>query len=95
MLHITVPSMAPVITIMFIFSVGGIINDDFDQIFNLYNPAVYGVGDVISTYTYRLGLIRLEYSFATAVGLFRNVIALVLIVLTNLITKKVNEYGLW
>lgn len=95
MVSITLPCMMPVITIMFIFAVGGIINDDFDQIFNMYNPAVYSVGDVISTYTYRVGLIRLEYSFATAVGLFRNVIALALIATTNTITKRINEYGLW
>lgn len=94
-IHITLPSLAPVITIMFIFAVGNIIQDDFDQIFNLYNPAVYSVGDVLSTYMYRLGLLRMEYSFATAVGLFKNVIAFVLIVTTNAVTKRINEYGLW
>jgi len=94
-IHITIPSIIPVITIMFIFAVGGIINDDFDQIFNLYNPAVYKVGDVISTYIYRVGLIDMKYSFSAAVGLFKNVIAFVMIVITNSITKRINEYGIW
>jgi putative aldouronate transport system permease protein len=94
-LNITLPSLIPVITIMFIFSVGGIVKDDFDQIFNLYNPAVYSVGDVLGTYTYRIGLVDMQYSFSTAVGLFTNVISFGLIVLTNTITKRVNEYGLW
>jgi putative aldouronate transport system permease protein len=94
-ISITLPSLIPVITIMLIFSVGGIVKDDFDQIFNMYNPAVYSVGDVLGTYTYRVGLVDMQYSFSTAVGLFTNVISFVLIVITNAITKRVNEYGLW
>ncbi|MBP1989404.1 ABC transporter permease [Paenibacillus eucommiae] len=95
MRYITLPSMMPVITIMLIFAIGGMVNDDFDQVFNLYNPVVYEVGDVLSTYTYRMGLINMEYSFATAVGLFKNVIAFVLILSANAIAKKINDYGLW
>ncbi|HML47611.1 MAG TPA: ABC transporter permease subunit, partial [Clostridia bacterium] len=64
-LAITLPSIIPVMTIMFIFAIGGIVNDDFDQIFNLYNTAVYKVGDVLSTYTYRMGLIDMRYDFST------------------------------
>jgi putative aldouronate transport system permease protein len=94
-LSITIPSLIPVITIMLIFSVGGIVKDDFDQIFNMYNPAVYSVGDVLGTYTYRIGLVDMQYSFSTAVGLFTNVISFVLIVITNAITKRLNDYGLW
>jgi putative aldouronate transport system permease protein len=94
-ISITLPSLVPVITIMFIFSIGGIVKDDFDQIFNLYNHAVYSVGDVLGTYTYRVGLVDMRYSFSTAVGLFTNVISFALIILTNTITKRVNEYGLW
>jgi putative aldouronate transport system permease protein len=95
MFYITLPSLTPVITIMFIFAVGRIVNDDFDQVFNLYNPAVYQVGDVLSTYTYRRGLVELDYSFAAAVGLLKNVLAFTLIVATNAISKRINEYGLW
>lgn len=94
-IHVTIPALVPVITIMFILAVGNLISDDFDQIFNLYNPAVYKVGDVISTYSYRMGLVNMEYSIATALGLFKNIISLVLIVTTNIITKRINEYGIW
>ncbi len=94
-ISITLPSIVPVMTIMFIFAVGGIVNDDFDQVFNLYNEAVYSVGDVLSTYTYRVGLIDTRYDFSTAVGLFKNVIAFALIVITNAITKRINDYGIW
>lgn len=95
MIHITIPGLMPAITIMFILSVGRIINDDFDQVFNLYSPAVYKVGDVLSTYVYRVGLVDMKYSFATAVGLFKNVIAFILVIIANTVTKKINEYGIW
>ncbi|PYI55794.1 ABC transporter permease [Paenibacillus flagellatus] len=95
MIHITLPSLYPVITIMFIFAVGGVINDDFDQVFNFYNQAVYEVGDVLSTYTYRIGIADMQYGLATASGLFINVIALTLIIVTNMIVKRFSKYGLW
>jgi putative aldouronate transport system permease protein len=94
-IHITIPSLAPVITVMFILAAGQIINDDFDQIFNLYNPAVYRTADVISTYVYRQGLEQLNFSYATAVELFKNLIALALVWSTNRVSKKINEYGIW
>lgn len=93
--YITLPGLFPIITIMLILAVGRIIDDDFSQIFNMYNPAVYSVGDVISTYTYRRGLVSMEYGFATAVSLFKNIISLVLIIITNSISRKINDYGLW
>lgn len=94
-IKITIPEIMPVITIMLIMSVGKLINDDFDQVFNLYSPAVYSVGDVLGTYTYRSGLVDMEYSFATAVGLFKNVISVILVVGTNLVCKRINDYGIW
>lgn len=94
-MHITVPSIAPIIAIMFIMNSGSIINDDFDQIFNLYNETVYRVGDVISTYVYRQGLVEMKYSYTTAVGLFKNVISFAIILLTNFITSKFSDYGIW
>jgi len=95
MWNITLPEMIPVITIMLIFSVGGIVGDDFDQIFNLYNEAVYSVGDVLGTYIYRMGLIDMKYSLSTAVGLFRNVISFALVIFANMVAKRINEYGIW
>ena len=94
-IHVTLPALVPVITIMLIFQVGAVIKDDFDQVFNLYNEAVYSVGDVISTYNYRIGLINNEYGYSTAVGLFKNVISVTLIIITNVVSKKYSEYGIW
>ena len=72
-------------------------NAGFDQIFNLYNPMVYKVADILDTYVYRVGIQDMEYSFSTAVGLFKNVVGLIMVVITNFITSKLsnNEYGLW
>lgn len=94
-ISVTLPAISSVVVIMFIFAVGGVINDDFDQIFNLYNSAVLNVGDVISTYVYRQGLVSMQYSYSAAVGLFKNVIAFALILLTNYISTKFSDYGLW
>jgi putative aldouronate transport system permease protein len=95
MWRITIPSIMPAVTIMFIFAMGGIVQDDFDQIFNLYNSAVYRVGDVLSTYTYRRGMQGMEYGFATAVQLFQNVLAFILILVTNKLAARFSEYALW
>ncbi|WP_242985396.1 ABC transporter permease [Vallitalea okinawensis] len=93
--NITIPSIMPVIIIMFIFATGKIIQDDFEQVYNLLNPAVMEVGDVISTYTYREGLERMNYSYAAAVGLFKNVISFALVMGTNYIARRTSDYALW
>jgi len=95
--HITLPSIKSVVLVLFILNLGGILNSGFDQIFNLYNPMVYSVADVIDTYVYRKGLLNMEYSFSTAVGLFKNVIGFILVILSNLIVKRLSggEQGIW
>lgn len=94
-IYITLPSLVPVITIMLILSIGRLLNDDFDQILNLYNPAVYKVGDVLSTYTYRVGLIKMKYSLATSAELFKNAIGFILVIGANKFAKRVGDYGIW
>ena len=93
--HVTLPSILPTITVMLILRVGSVMDAGFDQVFNLYNSAVYKTGDIIDTYVYREGLGDMKYSFSTAVGLFKNLIGFVLVVGTNAITKKINGSGIW
>ena len=93
--YITLPSLVSTIVIMLILSVGSIMDAGFDQVFNLYNSAVYKTGDIIDTYVYRYGLGEMKYSFATAVGLFKNVIAFILVVGTNLTTRRLSGEGIW
>lgn len=95
MWSITIPSIMNVIIIMMIYNLGNIMNAGFDQIFNLYNPRVYEVGDIIDTYVYRIGLVQMNYSFSTAVGLFKNVIGLILVLASNKLANKFGQEGLW
>ena len=88
--HITLPQLYPVISIMLIFNLGGIMNAGFDQIFNLYNPQVFQVADILDTYVFRMGLVNMNYSFATAVGLFRSGVGFILVVTVNQIIRKLN-----
>jgi len=94
-IYITIPSLIPIMVILFLLSLGRIMTAGFDQIFNLYNPLVYAVSDIIDTYVYRIGILERKYDFTTAVGLFKNVIGVVLIVGTNSIVRRFTEYGLW
>ncbi|BFT70708.1 ABC transporter permease [Paenibacillus sp. P36] len=95
MLHITIPSLIPMIVILFILGLGNILNGGFDQILNLYNPVVYEVADIIDTYVYRKGLEQFQLDYATAVGLFKNVVGVILIVGANAIIRKRSEHGIW
>jgi putative aldouronate transport system permease protein len=87
-ISITLPSIAPVILIMFILRLGGVLNAGFDQILNLYNPMVYGAGDIIDTYVYRVGLMQMNFSYSTAIGLFKNVVGLLLVLTTNALANR-------
>ena len=94
--YITLPSISSTIIIMLILRVGSIMNAGFEQIFMMYNASVYDVSDVIDTFVYRMGLERRRYSFATAVGLFKSIIGFTLIVITNKISKRIDEdSGIW
>lgn len=86
--YITLPMLVPTIVLMMALNLGNILNAGFDQIFNLYNPLVYETGDIIDTYVYRIGLIDMQYSLATAVGLIKSVIGFVLIMSANLVSRK-------
>ena len=93
--YITLPSLVSTIVVMLILNIGSIMDAGFDQVFNLYNSAVYQTGDIIDTYVYRYGIGDMKYSLATAVGLFKNVIAFVLVVGTNLIARRISGEGIW
>lgn len=95
MLYITLPGIAPTITILLIMKIGGLMSVGFEKIFLLYNPLVYEVADVISTFNYRKGLVEFDYSYSTAVGLFNSVINIILLTTANKLSRKVSETSLW
>jgi len=94
-LHITLPGIASIISIMAIMRMGTILDAGFQQVLTLYSPAVYDVADIIDTYVYRSGIEKMQYSFSTAVGLFKSVIALILVLLSNILAKKMGQEGIW
>ena len=89
-LHITLPAMFPTMCTMLILNIGSLVSVGFDPIFNLYNDATYQTADVISTYVYRKGMIESRYDFSTAIGLFQNVVSLVLVLIANWFARKAN-----
>jgi len=94
-MYITIPSIMPIIVIQFILTFSSIMSAGFDPIFNLYNGMVMDVADVLDTFSYRVGLEDGNFGYATAIGLFQNVIGLAMVLLVNKITRRVSDYALW
>ncbi len=93
--HITLPSMIPVITFFFILRMGGLLTANFEQVFNLYNPLVYEVADVLDTYIYRLAFEGFLYEFSTAVTILRTGVSVILLWSANFIVRRLRGYALW
>lgn len=95
MWNITLPSIRHVIVILFILSLGNILDAGFLQTLLLYNPLVMDVADIIDTYVYRKGIVDASYSLGAAAGVFKSVIALILVAASNQLAKRFGEEGLW
>ncbi|GIO40646.1 ABC transporter permease [Paenibacillus apis] len=93
--HITLPGIAPTISIILILSIPSLITVGMDQIYPMMNPANMAVSDVLDTYVLRSGLQQGYFGMATAVGLISSVIALILVLATNQMSRKINGEGLW
>lgn len=94
-IHVTLPAIMPTIAILLILKIGGFLEIGHEAIILLYQPVTYETADVISTYVYRAGLVNGDYAFATAVGLFNGIVALILVWFANAATKKLTNTGLW
>jgi putative aldouronate transport system permease protein len=96
MRYITWPSIKGTVTIMLILYIGSVMNSNFDQVFNLYSPSVYSVGDILDTYVYRQAFaMDPDFSYAAAIGLFKSVIGFALIYSANFVTTRLfKEEGL-
>ena len=92
---VTLPGIMPTIITMFILKLGTIMNVGFEKIILLYDPITYETADVISSFVYRKGIVDSDYGFSTAVGLFNSVINFALIMISNTISRKVNDTSLW
>lgn len=94
-LHVTLPSIFPVIAVMLVLRTGSIMSLSFEKALLLQNPLTYSTSDIIDTYTYRRGLLDGSVSFATAVELFKGVLSLLLVDATNSITRRLTGRGIW
>ncbi|WP_408638528.1 ABC transporter permease [Paenibacillus baimaensis] len=93
--HVTLPAIRSVIIILLILRIGHIMDVGFEQVFLMMNGAVSEVAEVFDTYVYRLGIRQGQFSFTTAVGLFKSVIGLILVILSNRLAKRFGEEGVY
>ncbi|WP_245375509.1 ABC transporter permease [Paenibacillus eucommiae] len=93
--HITLPGMVPIIILLATLSLGSVLNAGFDQVFNLYSPTVYQSGDILDTLIYRIGLIDAQFGVATAIGLFKSVVSLVLISISYILAYRIANYRIF
>ncbi len=95
--YITIPSILPTVTILFIMAVGGILGSDTAKILLMYNARTYSTADVIGTYVYRYGIETAgnNLSYSSAVGLLQNVVSLFFLVITNFVSSKLGETSLF
>jgi putative aldouronate transport system permease protein len=90
-LHVTLPAIMPTIITMLVLRLGLLMTVGFDKILLLYNPSIYETSDVISTHVARMGLERMQYGYAAAVGLFNSIVGTFLLITSNSISKKFSD----
>ena len=95
MRYITIPSILPIISIVFILTIPSLLSVGIDQIYAMINPANIGVAEVIDTYVLRLGIGQAQYSMTTAIGLVMSVMTTILLILSNMISKRIGGEGIW
>jgi putative aldouronate transport system permease protein len=95
-LHVTLPALTPTMIVLFILNLGSILNAGFDQIYNMYNPSVFYVSDIIDTYVLRR-IQTMEFSLGTAAGFFKSIVGLILIVAANSLARRMSggEQGVY
>ncbi|NLM11012.1 MAG: sugar ABC transporter permease [Clostridiaceae bacterium] len=96
--YITLPSIKPTIVIMLIFAIGGMISPNFglfEQMYLLSNSMIQDATEIVDTYTYKMGIVLSRYSYATAVGLFRSIVAVILLTGANFSSKKLTGESLF
>ncbi len=95
LLHVTLPGILPTIIIMLILESGKVMSIGFEKVYAMQTDLNVSVSEVISTYTYKIGLERFEYDYATAIGLFNSVINFLMLLIVNGVSRRVSETSLW
>lgn len=92
---VTLPSIASTITVLLLLAISGLLNSGFDRIYMLQNPLNLSRSEVLDTYIYKIGISQRRFSFTTAVGVFKSIVAVVLLTGGHLISKKCTGRGLF
>ncbi|SDC63702.1 putative aldouronate transport system permease protein [Paenibacillus sp. UNCCL117] len=95
MTQVTLPGIRPAIIIVLILNVGSVLEIGFEKVFLMLNPAIYGTADILSTFVYRTGIEKGNYSYATAIDLFTSLINLIFILTANWVSRRTSETSLW
>lgn len=95
LIKITLPCLVPTIGILLIFSLSGILNAGFDQVWLMQSPATLSVSEILDTYVLKTGIQQGQFGYSTAIGLFKSVISMILIVIVNNVSKRISEVSLW
>ncbi|MDR1566005.1 MAG: ABC transporter permease subunit [Treponema sp.] len=95
MLSVTLPSLMPTITVLFIMRIGNIMSVGYEKVILLYNPTIYETADIISSFIYRRGLLNADYGFSTAVGTVNSIVNFLFVWLANRISRSLSENSLW
>ncbi|MFD0681023.1 MULTISPECIES: ABC transporter permease [unclassified Paenibacillus] len=95
LLHVTLPAIKSTIVILLILRLGNFLDSGFEQIFLMLNPMNTEVGEVFDTYVYRKGIEGGDFSYATAVNLFKSIVGIILVLLANFLAKKAGEEGIY
>lgn len=93
--HIEIPHLVPTIIILFVLSMGNILNTGFEKVFLMQNVLNINVSEVISTYVYKIGITNYQYSYSAAIGLFNTVVNFIFLILTNMIARRNGDISLW
>lgn len=93
--HISIPGIAPAIVILLIMNIGRLLETGFEKVYLLLTPATRDVGEIISTYVYRIGIVGNSFSYGAAIDFFMGIISLIFVWSANTISRKLNETSLW
>ncbi len=93
--HITLPGILPTIVILLLMKLGHFMDVGFEKVLLMYSPATYETADIFDTFVYRRGIGSMDFSFATATGMFKSVISFVLVVSANRISRRLADTTLW
>lgn len=93
--YITIPGIVPIMVLLGTLSLGYLMSAGFEQVFNLYNPMVYSTGDILDTFNYRIGIVNSQFDIATAVGLFKSAVSLILVSGSYFMAYKFADYRIF